>query len=118
MTKIFAPTPGFFYKDETYGGWNIVGNNYPVAFVPIHPERDVWQTECDAMLMAGGPEMLDMLVTAHNRLSMAYGKSHGTAEIVMGRVQDAMRASLVKVVGGADELFKMGQYRIIMPPER
>ena len=118
MTKLFSPTPGFYHRDKTFGGWNILGMGQKIAFVPLTGDHPVWQTECDAMLMAGGPEIMDALVSAHNRLSSAYGQTHGTADMIIRKAQDTIRAGLVKTVGGADELFNMSDHRIIMPPER
>lgn len=118
MTKQFSPTPGFFNVEQVFGGWRILGQGDQVAFVPLHKSRPLWQTENDAMLLAGAPEMFETMVTAHNKLNDLNGATHFATDHLVRRIQGSLRGCLVKVVGGSDQLLEMTNPRIIMPLEQ
>ena len=107
-SKYFEPTPGYFRKEEAYGGWEIVGSNGVVGVVPVLPTKRLWHTECDAMMMAGSPEMLETLVRVHNELNATESAR---------RIQGSIRGCLVKVLGDSERIHHMRDYRLIMPPE-
>lgn len=119
MTKssFFAPTPGYFHleadKSEPHG-WHIIGNHGRFAGVPFNPKVSAWETECNAALLAGSPEMLNALVIAHNRLStLATCTEIDVARRVAQRTQGGIRGGLIKAIGGDNDIFRIAGHALI-----
>ena len=112
----FKPSTGYFHAREDSGGWEIVGNDGVVGFVPTGPNKEPRQSQCDAMLMAGGPEMLETLVRAHNALN-GIADARDPAAIAR-KIQGSIRGGLAKVVGGGDNVLRIRDHRLIIPVNR
>lgn len=111
--KQFGHTTGYFRVKETYGGWSVLGaDGLELAYVKLHEAHSLAQTESDARLFAGSPEMLDTLVRAHNNLNKI------TENDQARKIQHSIRGGLVKVFGDQALLRNMRDYRIIMPDGR
>ena len=133
-SRLFSPTPGYFHvtdsrwgkpidltaelDDRDYGPMFRIARSDgdTLARVDHFSVRTAYETRCNAILMAGSPEMLEALVSAHNRLNSVIGaKDLESARQYAIKAQGRIRSGLIKVVGTDDAIYNIAGHTLINP---
>ena len=133
-SRSFSPTPGYYHvtdsqwgkpldltlepDDRAYGPMFRIArsNGDPLAHIDHCSVRTAYETRCNAMLMAGAPELLNALVIAHNRLDSVIGaKDLESARRHAIKTQGGIRGGLAKVVGPYDGIYNIAGHTLIKP---
>ena len=94
MSKLFNPVVGYYWAESSV----VECQQGPIALVTGGP---VIAAHSTAMLLAGAPEMFEMLVRAHNAMTS------------QPNMQASIRGTLVKVVGSAEALREYAGHSLI-----